>query len=107
MMEYHDLREYAYHFGGGFGRSTMQKNYGGSRSIPGRCGAAASLIGRAMLTDRHRRSVPEDERHRVILWLDANSLRYSTYHRLAEQERGELVWPLIDVDPANPLANAD
>ncbi len=106
-MGYKELRDYAFHFGGGFGGNTMQKVYGGSRSIPGRCGVAASRIGKALLTSKHQKAVPEDERHRVILWLDANALQYSSYHDTAAQKRGELVWPLLDVDPAHPLANSD
>ena len=106
-MGYADLREYAFYFAGGFGRSTMQKEQGGSRTMPGRFGAAASRLGQALLTERHRAAVPEDERHRVILWLDANAPQYGSFHDLAAQERGELVWPLLDVDPANPLANVE
>lgn len=106
-MGYEELRGLAFHFGGGFLGSTMQKEYGGSRSIPGRCGAVASRIGQALLTPAHRAAVPEDERHRVTLWLDANALRYSCYRDSEAQERGELVWPLLDVDPANPLANEE
>lgn len=106
-MDYADLRESAFYFGGGFGGSTIQKTHGGSRAIAGRFGAAASRIGKALLTESHRKAVPEDERRRVILWLDANSLRYSSFHDTAAQERGELVWPLLDVDPAHPLANAE
>ena len=106
-MGYADLRDYTFHFGGGFSGSTMQPNHGGSRSIPGRCGAYVSRIGQALLTDAHQKAVPEAERRRVILWLDANALRYSSYHDLAAQERGELVWPLLDIDPARPLANAE
>ncbi len=106
-MGFEDLRGYAFHFAGGFGGSTLQKDHGGSRSIAGRFGAAASRIGRALLTDAHRKAVPEEERRRVILWLDANSLRYGAYHDTERQERGELVWPLLDVDPEHPLANAE
>jgi hypothetical protein len=106
-MGYDDLRDYAFHFGGGFSGKTMQPLHGGSRSVPGRCGAAASRLGKALLTPGHRAAVPEEERHRVILWLDANALRYSSYHDTAAQERGELVWPLLDSDPANPLENAE
>ena len=106
-MDYNSLKEYAYYFEGGMRGTTIKKDHGGSRSIPGRCGAYASRIGKALLTEHHMKVVSAEERHRVILWLDANALRYSTYHNLEAQERGELVWPLIDVDPANPLANAD
>ncbi len=106
-MDYDSLRDYAFYFSGGFAGTTMHKDHGGSRSIPGRCGAAASRIGKALLTEAHRKAVPEEERRRIILWLDANSLRYSTYRDTAAQQRGALVWPLLDVDPANPLANSD
>ena len=60
-----------------------------------------------MLSPVHRKAVPESERHRVALWLDANAPRYGSYHDTAAQERGELVWPLLDVDPSNPLANVE
>ena len=106
-MDYESLRDYVFYFEGGMFGSTIKKDHGGSRSIPGRCGAAASRIGKAMLTPAHQKAVPAEERHRVILWLDANALRYSAYHNTEAQERGELVWPLVDVDPANPLANVD
>ncbi|MDX9975254.1 MAG: LamG-like jellyroll fold domain-containing protein [FCB group bacterium] len=106
-MGFGDLRAYAFHFSGGFGGATKQKDHGGSRSIPGRCGAAASRIGRALLTTEHRAAVPEPERHHIFLWLDANAPRYGAYHDTERQERGELVWPLLDVDPAYPLANAE
>ncbi len=106
-MSYDDLREFAFFFGGGFLGHTMDKKHGGSRSIPGRCGAAASRLGKALLTPEHQKAIPQAERHRLILWLDANSLRYSSFHDTVAQERGELVWPLLDVDPLNPLANAE
>ena len=106
-MGYGDLREAVFFFGGGFLGHTLDKAHGGSRSIPGRCGAAASRIGQALLTQAHRAAVPEAERHRVALWLDANAPRYGAYHDTAAQERGERVWPLLDVDPAAPLASAD
>jgi len=77
--------------------------HGGSRTIPGRFGARASSIGRAMLSEHHRRVVSEADRHAVILWLDSNSLRLGAYTREEAQLRGELVWPSLDVDPQNLL----
>jgi len=47
--------------------------------------------------------VPPEERHQVILWLDCNSLRLGSYVREDAQLKGELVWPTMDVDPANVL----
>jgi len=106
-VDFESLREYVFRFSGGMFGSTVKKEYGGSRSIPGRCGAAASRLGRALLTPAHRKAVPEEERHRIVLWLDANAPRYGAFHDTAAQERGELVWPLLDVHPANPLANVE
>ena len=106
-MGYEEMRGYSFYFGGGFSGKVMQPVHGGSRSIPGRCGAAASRIGQALLTAGHRAAVPEAERRRVFLWLDANAPQYGAYHDTAAQERGELVWPLLDVDPLHPLANAE
>jgi len=106
-MDYQSLRPYVFFFSGGMMRTTVKKDYGGSRSIPGRCGAANSRIGKALMTDAHRKSVPEEERHKIILWLDANALQFSAYHDIEKQLRGELVWPLIDVDPAHPLVNIE
>ncbi len=106
-MDFESLREYVFRFSGGMLATTVKKEYGGSRSIPGRCGAAASRLGRALLTPAHRKAVPEEERHRIVLWLDANAPRYGAFHDTAAQARGELVWPLLDVDPGNPLANVE
>ena len=85
----------------------MQKEYGGSRSIPGRCGAFQSRIGQAMLTPAHQARTKPEDRHAIILWLDANALRYTAFHDLDKQEQGHLVWPLLDTDPTNVLKNLD
>jgi len=44
-----------------------------------------------------------DEFRRITLWLDCNGNQLGTYTRVAEQMRGELVWPEIDVTPSDPL----
>jgi hypothetical protein len=106
-MSYEGLRPYAHWFGGGFCGSTMQKIYGGSRSIPGRCGAFQSRIGKAMLSPAHQARTKPEDRHAIILWLDANALRYTAFHDLEKQEKGALVWPLLDTDPSNVLKNLD
>jgi hypothetical protein len=44
------------------------------------------------------------ERRRITLWLDCDSPEFGVYPRdggKAEQ-KGELVWPMFDVDPQNP-----
>ncbi|MFA6241642.1 MAG: hypothetical protein WC655_11980, partial [Candidatus Hydrogenedentales bacterium] len=76
--------------------------HGGSRTIPGRFGARASKIGQALLSDAHRDAVSAEDRHQVIQWLDCNSLRLGSFIRESAQLNGELVWPTLDVDPANP-----
>jgi cytochrome c553 len=106
-MSYEGLRPYAHWFGGGFLGSTMEKNTGGSRSIPGRCGAFQSRIGKALLTPAHQARTKPEDRHAIILWLDANALRYTAFHDLDKQEHGQLVWPLLDTDPSNVLENLD
>jgi hypothetical protein len=106
-MDFEALREYVFRFSGGMARTTIKKDYGGSRSIPGRCGAMASRLGCAMLTPAHQAAVPLEERSRILLWLDLNAPRYGAYHDLEAQQHGEIVWPLLDVDPADPMANAD
>ena len=75
--------------------------HGGSRTIPGRFGALNSRIGKALFDQQHTAAVPAAERHQLVQWLDCNSLRLGAYDREADQLRGALVWPTLDVDPRN------
>ena len=51
----------------------------------------------------HRKRVSAEDRHRVTLWLDCNSMRLGALHREAKQVEGkQVVWPILDVDPRNP-----
>jgi len=75
--------------------------HGGSRTIPGRFGARASRIGKSLLDEFHYDTVSEEDRHRIIQWLDCNSLRLGAYVDEEAQLKGELVWPKLDVDPRN------
>jgi len=43
------------------------------------------------------------EFRRISLWLDCNANELGAYTHVAEQRRGEIVWPKLDVDPLNPL----
>ena len=101
-MSFEGLRPYVHYFGGGMRGEVMASNYGGSRSIPGRVGARQSRLGRALLDATHRDRVPADAYRRVVLWLDANALRLGAFYDEQRQMAGELVWPKLDVDPANP-----
>lgn len=107
-FSYEALRSLTFHFNGGFGGSIMKKDTGGSRSIPGRMGAANCALGKALLGDAHRARVSEADRRRVTLWLDANSLYYGAFYDFEAQKTGErIVWPVLDVDPDNPLADCE
>jgi hypothetical protein len=77
--------------------------HGGSRTIPGRFGARYCRLGNALTNAVHLKAVSEADRRTVSLWLDSNSLRLGAYLDEAAQLRGELVWPVLDVDPRNPL----
>jgi len=104
-MDYENLKEdYTFWFSGAmFTDMTTAYSgiHGGSRTIPGRFGARASKIGQMLLSKEHQKAVPPEERHKVIQWLDCNSLRLGSYIREDAQLKGELVWPTMDVDPSN------
>ena len=71
----------------------------GSRSIPGLVGASYSKMGKSLLGSHRGRRITEEEYRRVILWLDLNSPRLGAFNDVARQEKGELIWPDLDVDP--------
>ena len=73
----------------------------GTRSIPGLFGAYYSKMGKALLKNHRGNRITEEEYRRVCLWLDLNSSRLGAFNDVTKQERGELVWPNLDVDPGN------
>ncbi|OQB84519.1 MAG: hypothetical protein BWX88_02579 [Planctomycetes bacterium ADurb.Bin126] len=101
-MSFAKLEPYVFYFSGGMRGSVTIPVHGGTRSIPGRVGARASRMGKALLTPAHRAAVGKDDYRRVVLWLDANAPRLGAFYDEDRQVRGELVWPRLDVDPANP-----
>jgi hypothetical protein len=58
-------------------------------------------MGTALLKSHRGKRITENEFRRVCLWLDLNSPRLGAFNDVAKQERGELVWPALDVDPDN------
>jgi hypothetical protein len=105
-MSYEALRDSAFWFSGAMllDMTTAYSGiHGGSRTIPGRFGARYCKLGRALMDETHMKAVSAEDRRKINLWLDCNSLRLTAYHNEAAQLRGELVWPELDVDPANPL----
>lgn len=104
-MSYDALREDTFWFAGAMFRQMISDYsgiHGGSRSIPGRFGARYCRLGNALMTEAHRTAVSPEERHTIFLWIDSNSPRLGAYEDEAAQLRGELVWPVLDVDPRNP-----
>jgi len=102
-MSYRALRPHVFYFAGGMRGTTGKPVHGGSRTMPGRFGARACRMGRAVMDENHRRRVSPEDRRRVTLWLDCNSMRLGALHSEAKQIEGrEVVWPVLDVDPRNP-----
>ncbi len=97
-MEHEDFRPYVFYFAGGMSGAVMEPIHGGSRSIPGRCGAGASRLSEILTDENHRESVSESDRHRFYLWLDANAPRLGAFRDEEAQKRGELVTPILDFD---------
>ncbi len=104
-LDYNALREKTFWFSGGM-LGTMTGDYcgvhGGSRSIPGRFGARVAPLAAELDNAAHIGKFTPYERHLINLWLDCNSLRLGAFYETALQEKGELVWPDLDVDPDNP-----
>jgi hypothetical protein len=70
--------------------------HGGSRTTAGEFGARASKL-MEYLDERHYGvHLPDDDFHRITLWLDCNSEFYGSYHDTEAQARGEVVWPRLD-----------
>ncbi len=102
-MGYEALKEYAFYYSGAHMNNYCNvKMHGmGTRSIPGLFGAHYSKMGKALLHNHRGTRITEEEFRRVCLWLDLNSPRLGAFNDVARQERGELVWPNLDVDPNN------
>jgi len=81
---------------------------GGSRTTPGRFGARASGIMKALTTaPQHKKlKLTADEWRRITLWLDLNSNEIcwigNDRSRIKAQKQGRALWPPIDIDPSNP-----
>jgi len=80
--------------------------HGGSRTIAGKFGAKASRILPHLYPEHNDVQLTDEERRRIIMWLDCGSMELSSYQQdwdiIARQRAGETVWPELDVDPDNP-----
>ncbi len=104
-MDHEALRPYVYYYSGSMrGGLTTTGTHGGSRSRPGRVGASEAKLGAILFDENHRDAVSDEDRHKFILWLDANALRLGAFQDEEGQKRGELVWPLLDVEPCEEYA---
>ncbi len=101
-MNYAKLDKYIFYFGHGYTRHL----HGGSRVKPGQFGAMFSLMGKALLNETHRKALKQgkfttEDFRSIVMWLDLNSNELTAYKDVARQAKGEIVWPMYDVDPAN------
>lgn len=105
--DYSDLEDYAFYFDGDGGTNGLKPKHGGYRTIPGRFGARESRMGKALLNDTHQKAmqagnISQDDFHRLVLWLDANSMELGSYHDDEAQRAGKVIWPVLEADSANP-----
>ena len=105
-MSYKSLQPYAFYLVGGkptSGTWLTIPRHGGSRSVPGKHGAYGAPLLKYLDKAHYEVALTPDEFRRVTLWLDCNSNELGAYQDEAAQRRGELVWPVFDVDRANVL----
>jgi hypothetical protein len=99
--EYASLKPYAYFYNGG-GDNT------GSRATPGNFGAMASRMGKALMTPAHRDRMAQgkftqEDFRRIVMWLDCASDELGAYSAPDQQRDGKVVWPVLQVNSADPL----
>ena len=103
-MSYASLEKYVFHYpfaNDGYVNGDVTAS--GSRTVPVKFGAMISPMLSYLGKKHYDVNLTPDEFRRITLWLDCNGNELGAYTKVAEQQRGEIVWPEIDVDPANPL----
>lgn len=75
---------------------------GYSRTTPLKFGAHQSEIYEALTTQENHRDIPKEDLRRITLWLDLNLMKYGASYNTEAQDRGEAVWPLLQLDQSNP-----
>jgi len=104
-MSYPSLQDYAFYLIGGRPSSAhwmMIPKHGGSRSVPGMHGAYGSPLLKYLDSTHYKVALTKEERRRITMWLDCNSNELGAYINEDAQREGKLVWPVFDLDPANP-----
>jgi hypothetical protein len=69
---------------------------GTSRSIAGQVGARASKLMAMLDKGHHDVKLSDEDKHRIELWLDCNSVFFGAYHDIEKQARGETVLPELE-----------
>jgi hypothetical protein len=88
-------KNYGFYFDSDNG-SIKDPIHGGSRTAAGKFGASASAL-RDFLNENHYGvKLSPEERHRIDLWLDANSVFYGTYENTRIQSLGKDVRPALE-----------
>jgi hypothetical protein len=102
-MSYASLADYKWGFPG-FASAYLRPLIGGTRSTPGAIGARAAKLytGGYLEKSHYNVSLTPEEKRRITLWLDLNSNELGAYLQTDKQKKGELIWPLLDVDPDDP-----
>ncbi|MBI5834258.1 MAG: hypothetical protein HZB16_18340, partial [Armatimonadetes bacterium] len=89
VESYRNLKPFAFYYDGGGA-------FVDSKTIPGGFGALASGLYKTLAKGHYDVKLSPEEMRRITLWLDCNSDFYGTYERIAEQDRGEVVWPVLE-----------
>jgi hypothetical protein len=96
-----DLSKYVPYYSASWPGGTI----GGLRTQPGKFGAMGSKLLKHLGPEHHGVKLTAEERRRVTLWIDCNSVSLGSFDNRPEivkkQQAGELVWPTTYVDPAN------
>lgn len=89
---YQTLSRFAWAMHGGNGALATN---GTPRSIAGRVGANASPLISMLDKGHHNVSLPGEDLHRLVLWLDCNSVFYGAYDNTERQGQGHVVMPSL------------
>jgi len=76
--------------------SINDKLHGGTRTIAGQFGATAAPLRKYLDDAHHDVTLTPEERYRIDLWLDANSVFYGTYENPRTQAQGKDVMPSLE-----------
>jgi len=76
--------------------SINDPKHGGSRTIAGQFGAAVAPLRKYLEPEHYGVTLSPEERYRIDLWLDTNSVFYGTYENPRVQSQGKDVLPSLE-----------